>query len=49
LDIDEQEALAEEPAKAPAAEVAPAKPEPAKSPKSEDWLSGHLDLLSKLK
>lgn len=49
LDIDEQEAVAEEPVKEPAAEEKQPEPEPPKAAKSEDWLSGHLDLLNKLK
>jgi hypothetical protein len=49
LDIEEQEAVAEQPEKAPVAEVQQPEPEPEKSAKSEDWLSGHLDLLNKLK
>ena len=49
LNHDEQETVAEPSEKAAVAELNLPEPVPVKSTKSTDWLSGHLDLLNKLK
>lgn len=49
LDIDEPEPFADQPEMASLAEVEQSEPEQEKSVTSDDWLSGHLALLNKLK
>ncbi len=49
LNVDEQEAVTEQPEKASIAEIEQPEPAPTKNAESADWLSGHLDLLNKLK